>query len=270
MGNKTVGKRSFHKSIDATLQSVLDTLEADDGKSFVEKKAQIVQMLTEQQEALSGRKKVDKSNISRSAAQIRDEFWAFGDVISASNHITLRKVDESDREGFITLQRHYSHTPAILEQVAYQNMLWSEHTEQKSLVLSIDHDGSYAGYCGIQDLSKVIWEISIELLPEKTAHGIGFIAISTMLDELRDRLGVIEFRIRIEPTNHASQRLFEKLGAVPNGVSELWLHDPEDLEELEESSADLIDDSLVSLANKFAVEPRTLLSHVLEYKLTWL
>ena len=91
-----------------------------------------------------------------------------------------------------------------------------------------------------------------------------------MLDELRDRLGVIEFRIRIEPTNHASQRLFEKLGAVPNGVSELWLHDPEDLEELEESSADLIDDSLVSLANKFAVEPRTLLSHVLEYKLTWL
>lgn len=270
MENNTVGKRSFYKSIDAILQSALDTLEADDGKTFEEKKKLVVQMLTEQQNALTGRKKVKISPEKKLPSQIRDEFWAFGEKIDAPGGVTLRTVKEADKDGFFTLQKHYSHTPAILEQEAYRNMLWSEHTEQKSLILSIDHNGSYAGYCGIQDLSREIWEISIELLPEKTAQGIGFVAISAMLDELRDRLGVIEYRIRIEPTNHASQRLFEKLGATPNGVSELWVHDPEGLEEMETSNTSLIDDALISVAKKFSVEPRTLLSHVLEYKLTWL
>lgn len=270
MGNNTVGKRSFHKSIDAILQSALDTLEADDGKSFEEKKKLIVQMLRDQENALTGRKRAEKATVKKSPAQIRAEFWTFGTEIKASDNIALRKVDEPDRDGFFALQKHYFHTPAILGQEAYRDMLWSEHTEQKSLALSVDHNGSYAGYCGIQDLSKEIWEISIELLPEKTSQGIGFAAITAMLDELRDRLGVIEYRIRIEPTNHASQRLFEKLGAEPNGVSELWVHDPEDLEEMEESNTNLIDDALISVAKKFSVEPRTLLSHVLEYKLTWL
>ena len=121
----------------------------------------------------------------------------------------------------------------------------------------------------IQDLSKKVWEISIELLPENTNQGIGFDAISAMLNELRKRLGVFEYRVRIEPTNHASQRLFEKLGAIPNGISELWVHDQEDLAQLENDSMHLIDEALISVAKKFAVEPRTLLSHVLEYKLTW-
>lgn len=270
MENNTVGKRSFHKSIDAILQSALDTLEADDGKSFEEKKKLIVQMLTEQQNALTGRKKANISPDKKLPSQIRDEFWAFGEMINASGRVILRKVKESDKDGFFTLQKHYSHTPAMLEQEAYRNMLWSEHTEQKSLILSIEHHGSYSGYCGIQDLSKETWEISIELLPEKTSQGIGFVAISAMLDELRDRLGAIEYRIRIEPTNHASQRLFEKVGAAPNGVSELWVHDPEALEEMETSNTSLIDDALISVAKKFSVEPHTLLSHVLEYKLMWI
>ena len=82
-------------------------------------------------------------------------------------------------------------------------------------------------------------------------------------------MGKTKYRIRIEPTNQSSQRLFEKLGAVPNGVSELWVHDREDLDQLENDSLQLIDDTLTSVAEKFSVEPRTLLSHVLEYKLTW-
>ena len=80
---------------------------------------------------------------------------------------------------------------------------------------------------------------------------------------------MLEYRIRIEPTNYASQRLFEKLGAVPNGISELWLHKPEDLDELERDNESLIDDALMAVAEKFSVEPRALLSHVLEYKLIW-
>lgn len=269
MESATVKNRSMQKSMDSLLQDALDILEADDGKSFEEKKAVLLRMLTDKQDSLLAKKVVDIAIAEKSASQIRESFWGFGDEIELPNGITLRKVRESDRDGFITLQRIYSPTPAMLEQEVYQNMIWSEHTEQKSLMLSIYKNDVYAGYCGIQDLSKKVWEISIELLPEKTNQGIGFVATSVMLNELRKRLGVSEYRIRIEPTNQASQRLFEKLGAIPNGISELWVHDQEDLEKLENDSMHLIDDALISVAEKFSVEPRTLLSHVLEYRLTW-
>lgn len=269
MKRKTVEQRAYQKTLEATLQSVLDILETDDGKSFEEKKAQAIRMLTEKQDTLLANTLVNMAIAEKSASQIRDSFWSFGEEIELPNGILLRKVKDADRAGFLSLKRIYSPTAGLLKQEAYQNMVWREHTEQKSLAISIEHNGIYAGYCGIQDLSKKVMEISIELLPEKTAQGIGFAAVCAMLDELQDRLGVLEYRIRIEPTNLASQRLFEKLGAVPNGISEFWLHKPEDLDELENENESLIDAALVSVAEKFSVEPRTLLSHVLEYKLIW-
>lgn len=269
MNNKTVRNRSMQRSLDTILQNVLDLLEADDGKTFEEKKKLAIQMLTEKEDALLASKLVDMAFAEKSAAQIRESFWNFGEEIPASNEIILRKVRESDRDDFLALQKNYSSTPAMLAHEAYQNMVWSEHTEQKSLMLAIEQDHTYVGYCGIQDLSKPLWEISIELQPEKIRQGIGSAAIPAMLDALRERLGVTEYRIRIEPTNHASQRLFEKLGAVPNGISELWLHDPEELAQLEKESMHLVDDALISVAEKFSVESRVLLSHVLEYRLTW-
>lgn len=53
-------------------------------------------------------------------------------------------------------------------------------------------------------------------------------------------MGVKKFRVKIDADNYASQRLFEKLGAIPYGIAE-----------------------------QFGVEPRKLLSHVLEYELNW-
>lgn len=269
MGSNTVKNRSMQKSLESILQNALDLLEADDGKSFEEKKAAVIRMLTDKEDALLVNKLMDIASTEKSASQVRETFWGFGEVIELPDDTALRKVSNADREGFLSLQRYYSPTPTMLEQEAYQNMVWSEHTEQKSLMLSIYKHGVYVGYCGIQDLSKKVWEISIELLPESTKQGIGYAAVSSMLDTIRDRLGKTKYRIRIEPTNHASQRLFEKLGAVPNGVSELWVHDREDLDQLENDSLQLIDDALIAVAEKFAVETRILLSHVLEYKLTW-
>lgn len=88
-----------------------------------------------------------------------------------------------------------------------------------------------------------------------------------MLRALYERLGVTEYRVRIEPSNLASRRLFEKLGAVPAGVSEFWLHDKELQKQFEEENLSAIDENLTALAERFGVAPRTLLSHVLEYRL---
>ena len=269
MENKTVRNRAMQKSLDTILKAVLDVLEADDGKSFEEKKALAVNMLRCKEDSLLANRLVDMAVAETDASQLKNTFWSAGEVIHAENGIILRKVKETDREKFLELQRIYSAMKSMLQQEAYCNMVWNKHTEPKSLILSIEKQGSYVGYCGIQDITKKTWEISIELFPDKVHQGIGFTAITAMLNELKERLWVNDFRIRIEPTNYASQRLFEKLGAVPNGISELWIHDKDAIEQLESENYHLIDDHLVAGAKKFSVPPQQLLSHVLEYQLFW-
>lgn len=109
----------------------------------------------------------------------------------------------------------------------------------------------------------------IELLKCWKKQGIGYKAIKAMLTELKERLNINEFRIKVEPDNYASQRLFEKLGAVPYGIVEFMLHKEKDIIRCEEENMDAIDAKLVTVAEKFGVEPRKLLSHVLEYELKW-
>lgn len=49
----------------------------------------------------------------------------------------------------------------------------------------------------------------------------------------------------------------------------LWIHDQEMLRQCEEDNLHHIDDNIIAVAEKFGVEPRKLLSHVLEYTLKW-
>ncbi len=47
------------------------------------------------------------------------------------------------------------------------------------------------------------------------------------------------------------------------------LHEEEDIRMCEEENLQEIDEKLIEVAEKFGVEPRKLLSHVLEYSLEW-
>ena len=177
------------------------------------------------------------------------------------------RVQESDREGYLEIKRAYLVTKHMLKEPTYCNMLWEEYIASKRLTLSIHSDGSYIGYCGINNLLQEPWEIGIELRPEWTRRGIGYRAVSAMLKEIQTRLGVHVFCVRIEPRNLASQRLFEKLGAVPDGLTVGWTANQEIVLQCEEDNLDQIDEELIRLAEKFGVPPRKLLSHVLRYSL---
>lgn len=192
-----------------------------------------------------------------------------GSIIQVNDNVLLRPIEPSDREDYLLIQRENATMRSMLKEDAFCDMVWKEHNEEKSLMLSIENMGSYIGYCGIKDTSQSLWEIAIELKRDWTKHGIGYPALSTMLNTISSRLGVTEYRVRIDPVNFPSQKLFERLGAVPNGLSELWLHDQGDLEKCEEDNLHLIDDRIMEVARKFEVEPRKLLSHVLEYRLSW-
>lgn len=200
---------------------------------------------------------------------MKEDFWQREEIYSAGTDIVLRKVQHKDKESFLELQKENAIIKSILQEETYCDMLWDEHIEDKALMFSIEAGGEYAGYCGIKNTTSERWEIVIEILKKWKHKGVGYAAVSTMLDAIKKYLGVTEFRVRIDPDNYASQGLFEKLGAVPNGISEFMLHREEDMKQWEEENIHLIDDKTIELANQFHVEPRKLLSHVLEYQLVW-
>lgn len=214
--------------------------------------------------------KVEKAISDNTVGQeIKNRFWSFGSISCKSGKILLRDVLDSDKDGYLQLQQEYSSLRSLLKDEHYCDKIWRDHADHASLTLSILKDGEYVGYCGIKDLAKDPWEIAIELLPRWTHQGIGSAVISAMLDAIKERLGIVDFRVRIDPTNLASQGLFEKLDARPNGISKFILHSEEEIRQCEEENSHLIDATLIAVADKFQVEPRKLLSHVLEYTLHW-
>ena len=269
MDKEAFAEYAVKSTIEETLQEALDILDADDGKSFEEKKEAIIKHLQGHKEPVLVDALADLAIADKKGQQIKDEFWHTGDVACSEGGVVLRRADGKDRVGYLELQREYSIMKSMLKEEAYCDMAWNEHVEPKALMLTILKDGTYIGYCGIKNTTQKPWEIAVELLPQWTNRGIGRIAIPAMMTAIYERLGEMEYRVRIDPGNVPSQKLFEKLGAVPNGISEFLIHDQAVLEQCEDEHLSNIDERLVALSEKFHVEPRKLLSHVLEYTLTY-
>ena len=269
MGERKISDIARKVSTEDYLHKVMEILEAEDGRTFEEKKCEVIEFLKDKEDALLEKRVLEAAINDETGKCLKQKFWQTGDRIQATPEVLLRKVCELDRENYIKLQKENSFMKSMLKEESYQTLFWNEHIQDKSLMLTIEVAGEYAGYCGINNLSKEKWEISIELLKCWQKQGIGYKAIKAMLTELKERLNVNEFHIKVEPDNYASQKLFEKLGAVPYGIAEFMLHKEEDIIRCEEENMDAIDDKLVTVAEKFGVDPRKLLSHVLEYKLEW-
>lgn len=264
--NNSIGENAKRVMAKAVIDEVLHILDSNESSTLTQDEiyACIDRFISEPSEEKLQRTAADDTT----GKDIKERFWDMGNI-SCGGMLILRNVCESDREGFLRLQREYSSVRSLLRDDEFCTKIWEEHNDNAALMLSISKNEEYIGYCGIKDLSKRPWEIAVELLPEQTHKGIGFAAVSAMLDALKARLGVTQFRVRIDPTNITSQSLFEKLGAKPNGISEFLLHGEKEIRECEELNLHLIDDSLIAVAKKFSVEPKALLSHVLEYSLQW-
>ena len=269
MKNQSLAANAIKISIEDSIHKVMNIIEKEDGRTFEEKKKEAINFLKEQENTLLAERLVDIATNDEMGKKIYKKFWAMGECIITENEIILRKVQDSDKHIFIELQKENNIVKSMMKEEAYRNMLWNEHIEYKALMFSVIVDNEYAGYCGIKNTTHEQWEIAIEILNKWKHKGIGYRAISVMLDEIKNRLNVSEFRVRIDAENYPSQRLFEKLGAEPNGISEFLLHEEADIRRCEEENIHLLDERIQKLAKQFNVEPRKLLSHVLEYKLTW-
>lgn len=269
MKNQSLAANAMKISIEDSIHKVMNIIEKEDGRTFEEKKKEAINFLKDKENTLLAERLIDIATNDEMGKKIYKKFWAMGECIITENEIILRKVQDSDKHIFIELQKENNIVKSMMKEEAYRNMLWNEHIEYKALMFSVIVDNEYVGYCGIKNTTHEQWEIAIEILNKWKHKGIGYRAISVMLDEIKNRLNVSEFRVRIDAENYPSQRLFEKLGAEPNGISEFLLHEEADIRRCEEENIHLLDERIQKLAKQFNVEPRKLLSHVLEYKLTW-
>ena len=190
---KTVTQNAEKYIREVILRDVLELLEANDGKPFEEKKKEITDYLRNCAKDSHADALADIAGEEQRCQILNQKFWGAGHVISAGNGITMRRVQESDREGYLEIKRAYLVTKHMLKEPAYCNMLWEEHIASKRLTLSICSDGSYIGYCGINNLLQEPWEIGIELRPEWTRRGIGYRAVSAMLRRSRRVWGYMFF-----------------------------------------------------------------------------
>lgn len=269
MDKSEVAKNVMKNAANMVLQDALDILEADDGRSFEEKRDAVIKRFTLMADTELSWIPVEHTVANKDSAAIKTGFWKSGTVIHVDETLVLRPVEPRDHDSFLSIQRASPLLQSMEEKEPFLEMVWRDHNEDKCLMLSIVKDGEYIGYCGIKNTAQPVWEIVIELMPEWTGHGIGYVTLSTMLNEMESRLGVTKYIVRIEPANLASQKLFEKLGARPCGIADLWFQEETTVKQCEEAGLHLIDDHMIEIAKKFHVEPRKLLSHVLEYELIW-
>lgn len=253
-----------------TAEKVPGILEREDGLSFEEKKVEALLLLNDRID-VTERAIEEENTKAKNGINASEIVWRAGNILYFDNQIILRQVAGEDKNGFLEVQQEYTVIPSMFKEETFKDELWSEHISAPAIMCSIINSETkeYLGYCGIKDSSLKKWEIAIELRKDWCGKGIGYISMQKFLDEITMRTGTKEFRVRVNADNYASQGLFEKLGAIPNGISEFMIHGEKALKEYEEENLKYIDDKLITVGEKFHVAPRKLLSHVLEYKLIW-
>lgn len=192
---------------------------------------------------------------------------ASGKEFAENEKVRLCVVKESEKQDYIALSYTYSCMKSAFKDEEFVEDLWNGFINGKSLTCTVydQKTGGYVGYCAIKDIEKLDWELAIELGPEWCHKGYGTEAVSLFLKRLAKITGKRFFRARVATDNYASQTLMKKLGASPNGVSQLLLRG-EVLEEFRRENQDMIDDSFRKLADEFEVEPEEMLGKVLEYR----
>lgn len=191
-----------------------------------------------------------------------------GEIFASDESIVLKMICEKEKEDYINVSYECSYMQSSFKEEEFKNDLWKGFIAEYAHVCSIysKNQGNFIGYCSIKDMREKDWEIAIELLPKYHRQEYGTAALSLLLKGMYEKTHHRFFRARIDIDNFASQGLFRKVGAYPDGISEFLLHG-EALERFQQENKDAIDDHIRKTAEEFVVDPEDLLGHVLEYRI---
>lgn len=195
-------------------------------------------------------------------------------VFARDEVVILRPVRVNNADFYMSVKVQYS---MMYRAIIYMGKVDNESvlktdlfkTESFFCIVGNAKDKTPVGYIGVKDTRADIWEIAIELDGQFTHQGFGSRSIQLFLNEIHRTTGKSEYKALVETDNLPSQKCFEKLGARLVGLCNgPILKFEEEKRRFEERNLNLIDDNMKKLAARLEVEPRTLLSHVLDYRLT--
>ena len=195
-------------------------------------------------------------------------------VFTGNQRITIRPVQIADADFYVSVRAQYS--------MMYRNLVRMGKVDNESIlkddtfkpevfycIIEDATENTPAGYIAIKDTRDDIWEIAIELDDQFTHKGFGSESIRLFLNELCRITHKAEYQALVEVDNLPSQRCFEKIGAKLIGLHDgVFLKTEEEKARFEENNLNLINDEMKTLAIRMGVEPRKLLSHVLEYRMS--
>jgi RimJ/RimL family protein N-acetyltransferase len=210
---------------------------------------------------------------------INKETWDFSaekarTVFVGDDTVNLCPITLSDADLYRNIRMQYS--------LIYRSAYYTSESNKENLfsgealapqvfycIIRTPKENQPIGYLGIKDTSADLWEIAIELDGKYTRQGYGPHSIRLYLNEIRRITGKDAFRALVEVDNIPSQRCFEKLGAQLVGLCNgAVLKTDAEKERFEARNLDLIDAHMIGLAERLKTEPRKLLSHILDYRLT--
>ena len=190
-------------------------------------------------------------------------------IFAIDDDLTLRPLNTSDVDFYWDIKKQYSaYYRLILKTEIHrrESMFIADMCVPESFYCIIASQENPIGYLGIKDTEKDIWELAIELDGQYTHHGFGSRSIVLFLNKISQITGKTLFRAKVMPDNIPSQKCFEKIGSKLIGVcNEGFIRLPEEKAKYEAEHLNLIDDNIRELAARLDVEPKRLLTDVLEY-----
>lgn len=153
----------------------------------------------------------------------------------------------------------------------YREVYLKQITDKNTFFVAIIRkgDSAYLGYIGLKDTSANLWEFCVELLPEYCNGGYGYDAVKLFLKRVSAVTGneSQQFMALVETDNIPSQKLMLKLGGRLIDIYDYTFYDEALAESFEEEHLGEITEHMIELAEELMVEPRKLLSHVLDYRI---
>lgn len=209
----------------------------------------------------------DKGRSDITATFDRTLLPQFGETVAEGTKIVLKVLAKNEQEEYLNVAYNYSVYKGLYKEESFRDEIWREFLSDDSFVCSIYDKESltFVGYCYIRSLSKRDWELAIELKPEYCHQGYGTEALPLLMKFLHKEAGTRFFRARVEVDNRASQKLMNKLGAFPNGISEFMIHG-DDIEKFQREHKDEITEEIRAVAEEFCMDAEDLLGYVLEYR----
>jgi len=193
-------------------------------------------------------------------------------VIAADDVLRIRPMQASDARFYMGIRSQWSGVvERMLERPEFgEDFFAKEILEDYSFFCIVERtdDSSPVGYVALKDTRKPDWELAGELDGDSCGKGYGARAIHLFLNALKELTGRSEYHAHVAPDNIYSQRCVKKAGFELCGIRDgTVLKTEDDKRRFEDRNLDRIDDNMRALAQELGIEPRQMLSHVLDYRI---